>query len=103
MEVIKKGSVESLLVALRDRLGNVEDLALVSSLRFDTKKKTDNSAIETDIPVALDVDYPMTAICSISTTLVGYVAGQEYKLYLKYTAGSESPLLGPVFFRVEDD
>lgn len=103
MEVLKKGSIESLLVAMRDRLGNINDLAAVTGLVFDTKKKSDGSAVQTGSVVALDPDYPMTAICPIDTTLAGYVGGEEYKLYIRYTAGSESPVKGPVFFRVEDD
>lgn len=103
MEVIKKNSVESLLVAVRDRLNNIDDLADVTSLRFDTKAKVDNTACETNKPAELDPEYPMTAICSVDTSLVVYEAGYEYKLYLKYTAGTEAPVLGPLFFRVEDD
>lgn len=103
MEVLKKSTIESLLVPVRDRLGNVTTLASVSGLLFDTKKKSDNSACESNKTVVLDTDFPMTAICEVNTTLAAYVAGEEYKLYLKYTAGSEAPVLGPIFFRVEDD
>ncbi|MBA3356236.1 MAG: hypothetical protein H0U18_09960 [Pyrinomonadaceae bacterium] len=103
MEVIKKGSIEPLLVVLRDRLENVATLASVTTLQFDTKKKSDNSPIQSNVPVILDTDFPMTASCSINTTLAGYVSGEEYKLYIKYTSGGESPVLGPQFFRVEDD
>jgi len=103
MEVIKKGSVESIMVGLRDRLGNIEDLALVTNLRFDTKKKDDNAAVESDKAIALDPEYPMMAVCSIDSTLAGYAPNEEYKLYIKYTAGSEAPVKGPLFFRVEDD
>lgn len=108
MEVLKKGTVQSLLVPLRDRLGNVASLADVSNLKFDTRRKVDNSACELNKSVTFDVDEPMTAICEIDTTLVTYVIAadddhEDYKLYLKYAVGSESPILGPVFFRVEDD
>lgn len=103
MEVIKKGSIEPLLVVLRDRLENVITLAGVTSLQFDTKKKSDGSAVQSNVAAILDTDFPMTASCSINTTLAAYVAGEEYKLYIKYTSGSESPVLGPQFFRVEDD
>jgi hypothetical protein len=103
MEVIKKGSIESLLVPLRDRLGNIQSLGDVTSLKFDTKAKADDADVEIDKIATFDVDLPMTAICPIDSTLAGYDAGQEYKLYLKYTAGSESPVLGPIKFRVEDD
>jgi len=103
VEVLKKGSIEPLIVPLGDRLNNIVDLNAVSNLKFDTKKKLDNTAIETNKTIAVDSDYPMSAICEIDTTLGGYVAGEEIKLYIKYTAGSESPILGPRFFRVEDD
>lgn len=103
MEVLTKGSIESLIVALRDRLGNIDDLADVTSLLFDTKRKSNNAPCESNKSVVLDPEYPMSAVCSIDTTLAAYVAGEEYKLYIKYTAGSESPVLGPRFFRIEAD
>lgn len=101
MEVFVKGSIESLLVATRDRLGNIVTLDDVTTLTFDTKPKGGGTAIQTNVPVVLDTDDPMVAICEIDTTESGYTAGEEYWLYLKYTAGSEAPILGPVKFRVE--
>jgi hypothetical protein len=103
MEVLKKGTVESLMVALRDRLGSVDDLSTVTGLVFDTKKKSDDAAVESSVACSVDPAFPMTAVCMITTTLAGYTGGEEYKLYVRYTAGSESPVLGPLFFRVEDD
>lgn len=103
MEVIKKGSIEALLVPLRDRLGNVVTLATVTGLVFDTKKKSDNSSVQTGTGTTFDVDFPMTVICEINSSLSGYVAGEQYKLYLRYTAGTEAPILGPLYFRIEDD
>lgn len=103
MEVLKKGSLEPLLVALRDRLGNIDDLSIVSNPKFDVKAKSDDAAVQTDSVWTVDPGFPMVAICLIDTTLVAYIPGDEYKLYLKYTAGSESPIKGPLEFRVEDD
>lgn len=106
MEVLKKGSIESLLVALGDRLNNINTLASVTGLVFDTKKKSDNSACQTGVAAALDTDYPMTAVCRIDTTMAAYDVtpdDAEFKLYVKYTAGTEAPILGPIYFRVEDD
>lgn len=103
MEVLKKGTIEPLLVGLRDRLQNISSLGAVTNLRFDTKKKSDGAAVQTDVAASFDSDIPMTAICLIDTTLAGYVGGEEYKLYLKYTLGADLPILGPIFFRVEDD
>lgn len=104
MEVLNKGSVEAIIVALRDRLANVDNLSVdVTSFVFSTHEKVNQTAVQTNVPVTFDADYPMYALCEINTALAGYVAGEEYLLYLKYTAGSESPRLGPVPFRVEDD
>lgn len=106
MEVLKKGTIEPLMIPLRDRLNNVTSLLTVSNLFFDTKKKADNSAVQTNALITVDSDYPMIAICEIDTTLAGYDVtpdDAEFKLYIKYTTGTEAPLLGPIYFRVEDD
>lgn len=103
MEVLQKGSVEALLVAVRDRLNNIEDLNLVTNKFFDVRKKNGDTAVQTNVAWTTDPDWPMTAICEIDTTLAGYIAGDEYKLYLKYTSGSENPVKGPLEFRVEAD
>jgi hypothetical protein len=103
MEVIKKGSIEPLMVALRDRLENIEDLSLVGDPKFDVRRKSDDVVCQSDVLWTVDADFPMTAVCLIDTTQANYVAGDEYKLYLKYTSGSESAVKGPLFFRVEDD
>lgn len=103
MEVLKKGSIEPLMIALRDRLGNVNDLGDVTNGRFDVRRKSDDVVCQSDVAWTFDVDFPMTAVCLIDTTQANYLAGDDYKLYLKYTAGSESPVKGPIFFRVEDD
>jgi hypothetical protein len=103
MEVLKKGSVEPLLVAMRDRLTNLSTLASVTNLVFRVHDKEDDSEVQPDTTVLLDVDYPMTAICQIDTTLIGYVPGHTFKLYLQFDDGSSSPILGPEEFRVEDD
>lgn len=99
MEVLKLGTVEPLLIGLRDRLENLSDLSLVP-MRFDVRRKSDDQLISNDlVPGASD----MTAICLIDTNIAGYSAGNTYKLYLKFDSGSEHPKLGPIFFRVEDD
>jgi hypothetical protein len=103
MEVLQKGTIEALIVAVRDRLNNISTLAPVTNKFFDVRKKSDNSAVQTNVPWTVDSDWPMQAICEIDTTLAGYTAGDDFKLYLKYTDGSESPVKGPLYFRVEAD
>lgn len=104
MEVLNKGTIEPIVVVLRDRLGNVVDLSTdVTNVLYSTHEKVAKTAVQTDQPATFDGDYPMYALCEIDTTLAGYVVGEEYLLYLKYTAGSETPRIGPVPFRVEAD
>jgi len=103
MEAIKKGTVESLIVVLKDRLENLEDISAVGDMRFFVHKKEDDSLVQPDSVPAFDAEEPMWAICPIDTTLAAYEANKEYKLYVKYTAGSEAPVLGPENFRVVSD
>ena len=103
MEVLQKGSVEALIVALRDRLDNVNDLSLVLNKFFDVRRKSDDALVQTNVPWTVDADFPMSAICEIDTTISAYQVGDTYKLYLKYTSGSEAPVKGPLEFRVEGD
>lgn len=103
MEVIKKGSVESIIVAMGDRLENINDLGTVTNLRYFVHKKSDNSLVQPDSIPASDPDELMWAICTIDTTLSAYEVDMEYKLYVKYQAGSEAPILGPRNFRVVSD
>lgn len=104
MEVIKKGSVESIVVVLNDRLNNISDLGTLADLRFFTTKKSDTATVvQPESIVAVDPDEPMWAICSIDTALAAYDPNEEYNLYIKYVAGSEAPILGPERFRVVSD
>lgn len=104
MEVLSKGTIQSLLIALGDKLNNVNDLSTdVTDMKFEVRRKSDDVVCETNKTVLFDSDYPMTAICEIDTTLGGYVAGDTYKIYLSYVSGSEHPKLDAARFRVEND
>ena len=103
MEVITKGSVEPLMVALRDRLGNIETLDDVTGKLFDVKKKSDDSNVHLNQVWFIDDDFPMYALCMIDTTVAAYTPGDEYKLYVKWTEGSAQVVKGPLYFRVELD
>lgn len=103
MEVLKKGTVESLLIAMRDRLEVLTDLDDVTNRLFDVRRKDDNSAVVNNAVWFTHATKPMTGIFTIDTTLAGFVAGEEYKLYIKFTSGVDIVVKGPIFFRVEDD
>lgn len=103
MEVITKGSIEPLLVALRDRLNNITDLDDVTGRLYDVKKKDDDSVIEASQTWLVDADFPMYAMCMIDTTLAAYTPGDEYKLYVRWEEGGSSVKKGPLYFRVESD
>ncbi len=103
MEVITKGSVEPLVVAMRDRLNNVEDLTILNNKFYDVKRKSDNLAVQTNQVWVVDPDFPMQAICMIDTTLSNYTPGDTYKLYVKWDEGGSQVVKGPLFFNVESD
>jgi len=96
--VINKGSIEPIIVNMRDRLENILDMAAVTNLRFDIKDKADNVEVLNGIPTTAG----MKVICVIDTTGVGWIT-DEYRLYLKFTDGSTNPELLVGKFRVEDD
>lgn len=103
MEVLHKGTVEALMVALRDRLGNINTLEDVDGKLFDVKRKTDDVMVTANQIWFIDPDYPMYAICVIDTTLANFTPGDDYKLYLKWASGAETVVKGPMYFRVESD
>lgn len=106
MEVIRKGSVEPLLVGLNDRLRNVSDLDVVPGKLYDVRRKVDDAAVQTNEVWVVDEDYPMYAICMIDTTLGGYTTdsqNNEFKLYVKWEGSGEQVVKGPLYFRVESD
>jgi len=99
MESIKSGTIEPLLVHLNDKLNAIIDLGDVTNLRFDVKDKDGNSKIANAVPTFDG----MTAICLVDTTAGGNWANGQYGLYLKFSQGSQSPVLRPVWFNVDDD
>jgi len=102
VDILKKNTVEPVLVSLRDRLQNITDLSTVTTPRFDVRDSADVLKITNGIPT-FDADHPMTAICLIDTSTGGGWASDEYRLYFKYTDGSSMPILFAGKFRVEDD
>ena len=101
LEVIKQGSIEPLIVNLRDRLEGINDLGTdVTNLRFDVIAPDGTTVkISNGIPTTSG----MKAICLIDTTTGGGWADGEYSLWIKYTDGSASPILFAGKFRVEVD
>lgn len=100
---LKKGTIEPLIVDMRDRLENITNMATVTNLRFDIKDMAGNTEVSNGVPTTDG----MKVICLIDTTGVGWVTsphtGEEYRLYVKFTDGSAAPLLLVGKFRVEDD
>ena len=102
-EVLKKGSVEPLLIGMRDRLDNINTLDDVVGRLFDVRRKSDNVDVQTNGVWTVDPDHPMTVICVIDTTLVNYTPGDRYKVYLKFTESGIDVIKHVGEFGVEDD
>jgi hypothetical protein len=96
--VLNKGTIEPVIVSMRDKLENIDDMATVTNLRFDVK----DSAGVTEILNGVPSTSGMRVICVIDTTGVGWTT-DEYRLYLKFTDGVTNPELLVGKFRVEDD
>ena len=100
-EVLKQGTIEPLIVNLRDRLGTIDDLATdVTNLRFDVIASDGTTfKVTNGVPSTVGTK----AICLIDTTTGGGWPDDEYTLWIKYTDGSASPVLYAGKFRVEAD
>jgi len=102
MDILKKNTVEPFIVDLRDRLQNIVDMATVTNLRFDVKHwvaEVDTTKIANGVPSTDG----MKVICPIDTSTGGGWISDEYRLYIKFTDGTMSPILFAGKFRVEDD
>jgi hypothetical protein len=104
MEILKKNTVEPLVVDMRDRLTTITNMSTVTNLRFDVIGK--DPVTEADV-VKISNGVPTTngmkVICVIDTSTGGGWASAEYRVYIKFTDGSTSPILFAGKFRVEDD
>lgn len=105
--VLQKGTIEPLIVDMRDRLETITNMATVTNLRFSVKDRAGNIEIASGIPTT----DAMKVICLIDTTGASWdqdivkagVQGDEYRLYISFTDGSAAPLILVGKFRVEDD
>lgn len=91
---INKGTVEEIVVDVVDLLNNLTTLTGTSPT-FKVYANGILAAVQTGTPTISS----LRALCLIDTTLAGYVPG-EYNLYVGFTNVPETPLLGPVKFRV---
>jgi hypothetical protein len=92
---LPKGTIEHLIVQVKDRLNNVTDLSLLTPL-FDVRKRGASSYIvQGAVPTILD----MTLYCLVDTTVADYVSG-TYELFVYFDNTPELPRLGPFEFEV---
>lgn len=98
MESVTIGSKEDLIVDVRDTLKNVNDLTTTTP-RYDVKDKTGGYKMQNAVAVVDPVN-KMRLHCLIDTTTpVNWPAG-KYDLYVRFTSAPETPLLGPMEFKV---
>jgi hypothetical protein len=92
---LKVGTTETLLIDVKDTLGNLSDLNDGGPI-YDVYDANDvqkyNGAVATVDPSAV-----MTAHCLVNTT--GWTPG-HYRLYLRFVAAPDSPRVGPFEFKV---
>lgn len=96
---IVSGTKEYMLVTIGDRLEDVIDLGPLSPTF--SVYDPDDVLKQTNVPAEVDTDNKLVCKCLIDTTSGGNWVSNEYRLYLTLSAGSETPKLGPVKFKVE--
>lgn len=95
---IALGTIQDLLVQVTDVAGTVADLAPLSP-KYTVKDDADNFGYNDQATTAIE----MTVYCLIDTTVdpagaFTWVAGAHYRLWVRFTVGSEHPYLGPFDF-----
>lgn len=98
MESITIGSKEDLIVDVKDTLENVSDLTTTNP-RYDVKNKAGNFMMTDQIAV-VDPINKMRLLCFIDTVTGGLWPSGRYDLYVRFTNTPETPVLGPLEFRV---
>lgn len=96
---IVSGTKEYILVTIGDRLEDVLDLGPLSPT-FSVYAPDDTPKMS-NVAAEVDTDNTLILKCLVDTTLGGNWASNVYRLYAKLTAGVETPILGPVPFKVE--
>lgn len=91
---LNKGTIEEIAVDVEDLLGNLSTLSGTSPT-FSVYASDPETPIQTGTPSVSG----LTAYCLIDTTSDDYTPG-IYNLYVGFTTTPETPLLGPVKFRV---
>lgn len=88
---INQGSIETMVVKVKDALGTI---AALPSAVFDIYD-TDGNLETANIAATVD---GMTAFCRIDATAL---TAKDYDLFLKFSIAGDSPILGPHRFRVQ--
>lgn len=92
---LTQGTIETVVVDLTDRLGNLSTLD-GSNLRFDVKDRAGAFKVNN----ASAPNNGMRALPLIDTTLGGVWPSGEYRLYLRFNAPNDTPVIGPIPFQV---
>jgi len=91
--VIQAGSVESIVVKVVDESGNIDTLPGGTTFSvFDA----DMEPVPGQQDIAATVQ-GMDALCVVDTGITGV---GDFDLFLSFTVGAETPILGPHKFRV---
>lgn len=101
MESIAVGTKQDLIVDVNDLLENINDLNGTTP-RYDVKDKSGVFKMQDQVPTVItnaEGDL-MRLKCLIDTTAGGSWASGRYFLYVRFTAAPESPVLGPLEFKV---
>lgn len=95
-ETITQGSSEYMIADVTDRLGNLTGLAGTNPT-YDVLNNLGSSMISG----AVAAFNGMEVFCLIDTTTPSLWAAGDYRLYITFETGPETPRLGPYHFTVD--
>lgn len=94
---LNKGTIEYVKVTIGDRSDTpITDLT-THSPQF---KITTFDELTDVVAYTAAVASLMILYCLVDTTIAGFVIGDNYKMYCKFSASPEFPVLGPVGIRI---
>lgn len=94
---LPKGTIEHLIVQVKDRLNNVNDLSTLTP-RYDIRRQGDPTLLFTALPATA---IGMALYCLVDTTADAYTNG-TYELFAYFDNLPEIPRLGPFEFDINE-
>jgi|SRR5215469_5234136 len=93
---LPRGTIENIVVDVKDSLGNLTDLS-TAAVKYDIRKEDTTTWIVNQASATVT---GMRVYCLVDTTLTAYATSGTFELFISFTNLPERPRLGPFDFDV---